>query len=738
MPLTRQLVILLLLCFPAAVKAFQLVPYEQNGRLGLIDTANVDTVLTAQFEAFGWSNKPFEPNAEIFGARLNEKWALVTKEGKKLTQHLYTDLFPWQNGQLIASTRATNSVWLNYGTLNERGKVEVAFEYLTLKPNGSQLIVSQKTEDRFIKGVLDAGGKPIIPIAYEDVKALGDNRYAVQETDGLSALFTDRGERLSGFEFEEISLHSENLLAVTYYNRKGMINKNGEVIIIPIYKEIEVDNDKARVMGFRNWDYFKMGETQKAYNFDKINQISENTFAITTGQNIAIIDKEESYLGYLTAHSIMDSNERAIVIQSNKTQYYGLLNTKGETVLPTNFDSLKLYENFVLAKIHRNDGQHWFAYNFDGQKINSSGYESFKTFSKSKFIAVRNGKYGLTDRYGAELTTFQYDSISTFNRGLSIVKSRDFYGVIDEKGIWVITPYKDSIQFYGDEIYFKQGSEYGIADRSGNTIYRGYDKIWPLPKGFYKAENDGYKIFDLKGNELLERAYDSVRMINSVLWLLERDSLYFIFRPEDQADFKLPEGVQKVTSYSEHHIKILKDDQWGFVSEMGHLTIANRYDSIGDFSEGLCPVQLIGKWGVVNRSEEIVVQPVYTHIAPYFNGMTVVTKPNGDKGLIDRNGDFVLSAIYTELIRTEAGIILGVGNAYGLANTDGTLIRAPQYDSIEQLENGFFLVSKSGKFGVISLKGEDVVPVAYETIQQFNNSFLGSKASDWETIKLDQ
>ncbi|MCO6357849.1 WG repeat-containing protein [Roseivirga pacifica] len=738
MPLTRLFITLFFCCFSLSVSAFQLVPYEVNGRLGLIDTAKVDTIFTAQFEAFGWSNQTFDPSAQVFGAQLNEKWALVNNTGKKLTQHLYTDLYPWQNGQLIGSTRATNSVWLNYGTLTTKGKVQVPFEHLTLTPNGDQLIVSKKLDTGFRKGVLNSNGKPIIPLNYEDIEALGSDRYTVREPDGLSALFTKEGEQLSGFEFEEISAHSNELLAVTYYNRKGIIDKSGKVVITPIYKQIEISKSSARVMGFRNWDYFKIGESQKSFNFDQISQLAANAFAISTGNNIAIIDKNENYLSYLVDHTVEDSNDKGIVIKNRQQGYYGLLNTKGSSVLPTNFDSIRLYQHFALAKIHRNDGQHWFAYDFEGNKINQNGYSEFKPFSEGKFIAKRGEKFGLVSTFGEELTTFQYDSISDFNKGLAIVKSRGLFGVINESGIWVITPYKDWIHFYDDLIYFQQGSEYGIANRAGNTIFRSYDKISPLPQGFYKTDSQGYKVFDLNGNQLLEHNYDTVRPLNKAMWLLERNEQFYLFRPEDRADFKLPEGTQQVANYSEQHIKIYKDNQWGFVGEMGHLNIANRYDSIGDFSEGLCPVKLIGNWGVINFREEIVVQPVFKHIAPFYNGMATVTTPNNEQGLIDSNGAFILEPKYTQLIRTTEGIILQIGNAFGLADSNGKLIRMPQYDSISKLDSGYFQVEKNGMFGVISLKGEDVVPTAYESIQQFKDAFLGSKASQWESIRLSK
>src|SRR5690606_23404008 len=49
----------------------------------------------------------------------------------------------------------------------------------------------------------------------------------------------------------------------------------------------------------------------------------------------------------------------------------------------------------------------------------------------------------------------------------------------------------------------------------------------------------------------------------------------------------------------------LIDGKYGFVDQSGKLRIANRYENVGSFSEGLAPVKIGSQWGYIDPNDRI-------------------------------------------------------------------------------------------------------------------------------------
>ncbi|HAA30777.1 MAG TPA: hypothetical protein DCE56_27640, partial [Cyanobacteria bacterium UBA8553] len=82
---------------------------------------------------------------------------------------------------------------------------------------------------------------------------------------------------------------------------------------------------------------------------------------------------------------------------------------------------------------------------------------------------------------------------------------------------------------------------------------------------------------------------------------------------------------------------------WGFIDLSGRLAIPLKYDSAGGFSECLADVKIGSKWGFINTSGQMVIQPQFID-APgsFYEGLAQV-KINGKDGYIDKTGKVTIS-----------------------------------------------------------------------------------------------
>ncbi len=736
MPLVRQFffIAILTIC-QVYLRAGEYEPFRVDGKYGIKDVTSGEVLIPPQYEAIGWSDGTFEVINNVIGARQNEKWALIDLEGRKVSLHRYARLTPYLENLFIVSERESNSILANFGVINAKGKSVIDMSYVRMEPAGNLLIAAKRvgSDDRY--GLLNRNGKSIIPFTFKNILAIDEALFSVQNDDKLSAVYTSNGKPITAFEYESLEKLTSELLLAKSFNKRGILNRRGDLIVPTIYKNIQISGQKVRALPFKKWDLYSDNSLDTSYYFDQMQIINQDRFAVSSGQKVGIIDQDENYIEYLSNLNILSSVNEITIVENVDSKFQGAMDASGKLVLPVNYDSIIVLNEVIIGQIKRLDKQDWTVFNKSGTRQSPFQYESFKQLDNGLIKAVRNGKKGLLHEYGKDLSPFVYDSIGEFKNGLTVVAYQGSYGVINMKGNWVITPYNDHIEIQEDIIRLRQGSEWKLVDFSGKEIVRSYGLLNKLPQGYSKWTKNGYELKDDKDSLWLDRLYDTIQVVRKDLYGLKRDDRYFLFNPNNTDDIALDSGITVLGEFSEGLILVKKDDQWGQIAQDGKLRIANRYEAIQAFSEQLCAVKLIGKWGFIDKNEQLIVQPTYDQVSPFYKGLSVVLR-NGLFGIIDHSGKSILAEDFTSIDRQEDHIILNSNGVFGLADAKGKLIRTPQYDSIKALEDGYFLIGRDGLKGVINLNGEDVIPLSYESIQQLGNRFLASEASQWKLIDL--
>lgn len=87
------------------------------------------------------------------------------------------------------------------------------------------------------------------------------------------------------------------------------------------------------------------------------------------------------------------------------------------------------------------------------------------------------------------------------------------------------------------------------------------------------------------------------------------------------------------------------------------------------YSDGILVLERNGLYGYMDNTGRWIAEPVYTNAEPFYQGLGVVTK-NGNKGVVDTNGNFVLPLRYFYISNRSDGIITaysgGSWDVYGV------------------------------------------------------------------------
>lgn len=151
---------------------------------------------------------------------------------------------------------------------------------------------------------------------------------------------------------------------------------------------------------------------------------------------------------------------------------------------------------------------------------------------------------------------------------------------------------------------------------------------------------------------------------------------------------------------------------------------ANDYRKAWVFSEGLAAVMKDGKIGFINTKNEVVIPfqfdysdecRMYDFGYLFHNGYCIMTNKDGDLGLIDTTGKWIVEPAYDEIWAPhKSGYrVIVKDNKYGVLNADCAVVYPAEYGYINILSDGFVL-TKGGKQWQVDFEGNTVQPFMFD------------------------
>lgn len=316
-------------------------------------------------------------------------------------------------------------------------------------------------------------------------------------------------------------------------------------------------------------------------------------------------------------------------------------------------------------------------------------------YEKSVLKYLEDGKYGLIDFSGKQITKAIYDEIDSlsYKEGELLVKQNEKYGVINIKGNKIIDAEYDQISvdgYYTDENQYKNAG-YIVSNKTEEGYRYGY--------------------INCKGKKIVDIEYNELSRIDDIE---NEENIYLI-------------GA--------------KNGQYGVIKN-GKDLIPNEYQSIRyDSTNNVLVVEKSKKYGISNLEGELIVPVEYNQIditgiylyAQNNQGITVYNN-NGTQANIDTNVAILNTSNEKYRIRIDSKD----GTKYGVIGKDGKQIIEENYNYIEYLFEDYFIVSTgNGKLGVIDNKENSKIEIIYDSIQKVQGTnILQVIETESNTIKL--
>ena len=287
--------------------------------------------------------------------------------------------------------------------------------------------------------------------------------------------------------------------------------------------------------------------------------------------------------------------------------------------------------------------------------------------------------------------------------------------------------------------YFKlyKNEKYGVIDEKGNTIINAsYDTInIPNPSKAvficYSGNNSDMQNYTTKVlNEKGEPILTQYEQVSAILCETSISNIPF---------------EKSVLMYKEN-------DKYGIIDFAGNKITQANYDQIESlpYREGCLKVQQNGKYGVINIKGKEIIDIKYNNVTSdqYFKnelgymeaGFIVEIKTeNGYRyGYYNKNGNEIIKDEYNAISRItqiedeNAYLIISKNGKYGVMKNNQIVIPT-EYENIEYNKScNVFVTKRNMKQGVISINGNEILPVEYDDIQCYIKRITAQKGDSVE------
>ena len=395
-----------------------------------------------------------------------------------------------------------------------------------------------------------------------------------------------------------------------------------------------------------------------------------------------------------------------------KGQKYGVIDKNGSVIIEPEYDTLYIpnpsKDIFVCYyDYNENDGEYKTkVFNKDKKQLFTE-YETVEAFvfkdtntskipfEKSVLKYKKDGKYGLIDFGGKEITKNVYDSIESleYKEGCFVVEQEKKYGVINLKGNTLVKIEYDKIEsdgYYNDE----------------NKSYE---------SGFIVSNktNDGYRYgyINSNGKILLKNEYNEIDRVTDIK---DNKNVYLIAFKNGKA------GLLK-------NAKIILNHDYEEI----------EYNKLNE----LFAVQKSSKQGVVDINGKQITPIEYDSIL--FSGNNINAIKDGNLNIFDNKGNKKEDNNYLTTIPTENAkyiITIDENSKYGVKSSNGEVLIKNNYQYIEYAYNNFFIVTNNGKAGILNDEGKAEADFEYDIIQviEHTNTMQAIKSKENITDIFDE
>lgn len=522
----------------------------------------------------------------------------------------------------------------------------------------------------------------------------------------------EQGKKVISYKYDEAGPFEEGIAKVKKGGKYGFINAKGKTVgkikytlILPFtgtYCRVAVGGSyKDGILKGEKWGFLnKKGEEILKPEYDEIGEFENGITYVLKGKKYGLVNERMEFLlePVYIAVGLPDKFGHAWFAASGKINKasgklenakYGIVNQDGRIVLEPRYGTVGYFYNWKYK---------------NGFQVDNSVSVSdiYNKYSLQKPLSKLYNPRNILDSFiSTAQTKDSADSLREAYRNMEIyVDSNYLYfgkntlkvGVVDASVGGIVISEKEF-----NDIYCPSEGIAMVRKKSRKKIISGY---YNIQSGFFKGYEDG---------EVLESYRNGVAKIQKA----DGKGIYFA----DKSGKKITEYFLAAMRFEDGLCIVQnKNEKFGVIDNTGKAVIPFEYDNANKyFGDGLLSVSKAGKWGAVDKTGTEVIPFVYSQLNIFKYGWACALDDKGKWGIIDKTNQIVLPFDWDDLkiiTCTEPDLIWGEKEELWFCyNRKAKSLAFEQgFDDAFNFEDGKAIVAQNGRYGMIDVKGNVIVP----------------------------
>lgn len=169
--------------------------------------------------------------------------------------------------------------------------------------------------------------------------------------------------------------------------------------------------------------------------------------------------------------------------------------------------------------------------------------------------------------------------------------------------------------------------------------------------------------------------------------------------------------------------KVSINNKWGVIDSKGKWLLQPMFSYIDDFYNGLAVASIGEKHGVIDERGNWFIQPIFEQIGTFKDDIASARK--SDKfGFIDKSGNWVIEPMFNKVF--SEGFVedlcgVKIGDRWGYIDKSGVVVLQPEFEEVYPFCGGHAIVRLNEKSGLIDRSGNWVIHPMYDWLMHWQD-----------------
>lgn len=531
----------------------------------------------------------------------------------------------------------------------------------------------------------------------------------------ISIIKYNKNKSKFNYTIEQIS--EVNYFLLMQNNKYGVINKNGDIVVDPVYDVVEIPNASKPVFickgnydqnsGEYNIQVFNDKKEPILYQYYtveaiKLNNVESNgnyeksVLKYKSDNKYGLIDFSGNKITDAIYDSIEGFNYREGILLVKKSDKYGIINIKGASIIKPKYDEILCDEYYTTDSKYDKSGyivgtktdkgmRYGYIDGIKRKQILKNEYNDIYRITDKiddnniYLVAFKDGKAGVYQNKKKIINNEYEDILYDANNDLLTLQKTSKQGVSKFDGTTIIPIEYDNIFFAGEYINAQKGDKIDIYNFDGtkeNSEYISRKSVADKKYEIVSTSDDKYKIINNENNKVIDDNYQYVQYLFKNYFSVAKDNKYGIIDSDGNTILDFKYNIVRLLENSnviqiiddKSNIELLDENLKSIIKikDANIYTYDNYFKVYSDDS-----VQYFDKSGKKLESKDV-----------FPNNKLFAYKERNKWGFKDKDGNIVVKPIYDMVTEFNEYGYAGIKskNKWGSINENGDVIKEPTYE----------------------------------------------------------